>query len=280
MAQQQNIDWSLKSIRTELYRSKFVDVPDIIEEWLLDQGGISGKDVLEFGCGEGTMALSMALRKDARRVVGVELLDVYKHCATNARLELGLQSLPNNLEFGKISAGQGLGQFGEFDLVYSWSVFEHVSQDMLQRALASIKSILKPKGIFFLQISPLYYSAAGSHLAPWIAEPWAHLAMQHEEFHETLSSAGVTPPHVREEWAVYIPRDTDTVSERSLLWQTYVTLNKITAPQLCRLVRQAGFKIDRDYRTKDEIAIPVNLAEVYDHDILITQQIVLKLSHS
>jgi 2-polyprenyl-3-methyl-5-hydroxy-6-metoxy-1,4-benzoquinol methylase len=118
------------------------------------------------------MALSMAIRKEAHRVVGVDVLDVYEGCLPQAQEEIGLRSLPGNLEFRQIIPGQELEQFGQFDVIYTWSVVEHIVQDMLVRALASIKTALKPNGSVFLQISPLYFSAGGSHLAPWVPEPW------------------------------------------------------------------------------------------------------------
>ena len=273
-------DWSIEKIQDPLYRTKFVTVPDIISDWLSETGGVYKKDVLEFGCGEGTMALGMALRKQPQRVVGVEVLDVYEQCLPMARQQIGLQSLPHNLFLRKIAPGSDLTRFGTFDVIYSWSVFEHVSQDMLAPALGSIKSALNPDGSFFLQTTPLYYSANGSHMGPWIPEPWAHLWMQHDVYQRKLLEAPTTPPNVRSEWSVYIPLDADQITERAALWNTFLTLNRITAPQLCRLVTEAGFKIVRDYRTRDEIPIPPNLAEIYNEDILTTQQIVLLLRHA
>ena len=268
---------SVDGIQDQLYRTKFVDVPNIIEDWLSEYDGLAGKDILEFGCGEGTMALGIALRKNARRVVGVEISDVHRQCLSLAQKQFGLQSLPENLELCQIAPGQPLARLGLFDIVYSWSVFEHVSQELLVEALASIWAILKPGGLFFLQISPLYYSANGSHLGPWISEPWAHLFMQQDMLHERLISAPTTPPDVRSEWSVYIPQDAPTTLERAVLWNAYLTLNKLTAGQLCRLVLQVGFTIIRDYRTKDVHDVPTYLKEVYNEESLLTQQIVLLL---
>jgi SAM-dependent methyltransferase len=267
--------WSMQNINDPLYRAKFVNCPDIIEDWLSEHGGLAGRDVLEFGCGEGTMSLGMALRKETRRVVGVEILDVLKQCLHLARREIRLESLPANLDLFQITPGQQLLQFGQFDLVYSWSVFEHVSQDLLAQVLSSIKAVLKPQGLFFLQISPLYYSSNGSHMGPWVKEPWAHLSMQEDAFHRALLTAAPTPANVRSEWSVYIPIEADTPTERAALWDTYITLNKVTATQLCRMVREAGLEIVRDYRTKTDAAVPPHLAEIYQEDVLTTEQIVL-----
>jgi hypothetical protein len=134
--------------------------------------------------------------------------------------------------------------------------------------------------LFFLQISPLYYSPNGSHMGPWVTEPWAHLSMQQDVFYQRLLSAPTTPVNVRSEWSVYIPLEQDTAGERAALWDTYVTLNKVTPQQLCRQIREAGFEILRDYRTKTEHPIPPNLSEIYNDDVLQTEQIVLLMRHA
>lgn len=269
--------WSEDLIRDPLYRAKFVNCPDIIEHWLSEAGGLAGKDVLEFGCGEGTMALGVALRKDPARVIGVEILDVHSQCLPIARRQIGLEALPDNLHLRQIEPGADLTQWGKLDVIYSWSVFEHVSQDLLDAAFASIRAALKPGGAFFLQISPLYYSPNGSHLEPWVLDPWAHLWMQEDLFRRRLWNAPETPPKVRSEWAVYIPTDAALEFERQALWATYSTLNKITAPQLARLAVHAGFEIVRDYRTQARDQPPAELLEIFSPDVLTTEQIVLLL---
>ncbi|WP_321900021.1 SAM-dependent methyltransferase [Paraburkholderia heleia] len=271
------IEQLIENIRDPLYRTKFVNVPDIIADWLSDSGGLHKKDVLEFGCGEGTMALGVTLRKEAQRVVGVEILDVHEQCRALAQSELGVRDLPPNLFLCKITPGADLTEFGTFDVAYSWSVFEHVAQDMLPKAMTSVFNALKPGGHFFLQIDPLYYSPNGSHMMPWLVEPWAHLTMQADTFRRRLFEAPETPTKVRNEWAVYIPPNADTADERKTLWETYETLNHMTAPQLRRLAESTGFEVIRDYRTKAEREIPQNLLDAYDREALLTEQIVLLL---
>ena len=147
----------------------------------------------------------------------------------------------------------------EFDLIYSWSVFEHVDQQLLSGTLLSLRRLLKPKGFLFIQVTPLYYSAEGSHMIPWVPEPWGHLLNQHNIFYDKLANAVGDPEQLR------------------LLWSTYRTLNRMTAPKLVELVHQAGFEIVRDYRTKDPHAIPAELAGIFQPEILLTNQIVLLL---
>lgn len=262
-----------------IHQHKFTNVVDIISDWFQPYGGVAGKDVLEFGCGEGTVALGMALRKAANRVVGVEILDVIDECEANARANFGVPTLPVNLHPKKISPGQNLRPFGLFDFIYCWSVFEHVKHDMLETVFRSIADVLKSDGVLFLQISPLYYSREGSHLAPWVGQPWAHLTMEHEDYRKALYNAPPTDEYVRKAWSVYIPLDAPKKEERDALWETYGTLNKATAPQLERAAASAGLKIVRDYRTKCDDPIPQDLLEIFHEDILRTEQIVWLLRH-
>jgi SAM-dependent methyltransferase len=275
-----NTGWSIDRCHSDIYRNKHLNVVRILDEWFEPHGGLAGKDVLEFGCGEGTVALGLALQKKPSRVVGVEILDVFEQCFPLAQENLGLHSLPKNLELHQIVPGQDLSHFGMFDCIYSWSVFEHVTQDLLPVVFKGIKSVLKPNGTMLLQISPLYYSCYGSHLSPWIPIPWGHLTLQNDVFYQHLMSAEETPNDVRSAWAVYIPIDAKREIERRILWETYSTLNKVTAPQLARIINGSGLKIVRDYRTVAETPVPKELSELFSEDILKTEQIVWMLQHA
>lgn len=265
---------------SEVYRHKIIDVVKILADWYQQFGDLSGRHVLEFGCGEGTMALGIALQHSPARIVGVEVLDVHKNCLALAQQNLGLSELPNCLHLEQIQPGQDLTHLGLFDFVYSWSVFEHVTRDLIQTALLSVANVLKPGGVFFLQISPLYYSAFGSHLGPWVKQPWAHLSMQDDAFSEAFFGAPEAAPEIRSSWSVYIPQGTTPAGERRLIWETYQTLNKTTAAELKRLANKAGLTIVRDYRTTSDYPIPEHLSEIYDRDVLMTEQIVWLLQRS
>lgn len=261
------------SAASEDYRHKLVDVPQILADWYQPFGGIAGREVLEFGCGEGIMALGMALQHAPARIVGVDVLQVHQCCLPYARKQLGLAGLPSCLQLQTIQPGGGLSHLGLFDLVYSWSVFEHVSPQLLQSALSSVESVLKPDGIFFLQISPLYYSAFGSHLQPWVPQPWAHLTMTSDEFRNSFLSAPDASEEMMEKWSVYL-QQTRNDEARRLIWETYETLNRVTAHQLEELAHRAGLTIVRDYRTDVDSEIPDTLSRTFNADVLRTEQIV------
>jgi SAM-dependent methyltransferase len=258
--------WSLDNADSE-YRHKLVNVPQTLADWFQPFGGIAEKEVLDFGCGEGTMALGLALQHEPKRIVGIEVQDAYLSCLPRARNKLGLNALPSSLRLERIEPGQPLAYLGSFDFVYSWSVFEHVSQDQVGTALASVASVLKRDGVFMMQISPLYYSAFGSHLGPWIPEPWAHLSMQDDAYERALFESPDAASGVEES-------NRGLADVRSAVLKTYHTLNKMTAPRLERAAKSAGLKIIRDYRTLNEHPIPEELGDLYNREILLTEQIV------
>lgn len=249
--------WSIDLIKDDTYRAKFVGVVDAISAWMENEGGIAGRHVLDFGCGEGTVALGMALRCNPRRLVATEIQATeLARTAPLAREQLGLVEMPTNLELLKVDPESSLADIGQFDLVYSWSVFEHIHQDLIVDCLAKIYSVLRPGGHMFLQTTPLYYSAFGSHFEPWIPIPWAHLTMQHDRFYTELRK-----------------NTNDEALYRSLI-DTYETLNRATDPQLLVAAREVGFEIIREHRTYDEQPIPEPLKCVYQESVLRTNQLV------
>lgn len=174
----------------------------------------------------------------------------------------------------KIIPGQHLNEFGIFDFIYCWSVFEHVKISLLETAFQTLSNALTEDGVIFLQVSPLFYSRDGSHLAPWIQKPWGHLSMEMDAFRSDLFNAPPTPEELRQAWSVYIPLDASATVEREILWDTYVTLNKVTAPHLECAARSAGLEIVRDYRTFNHDPIPIELLEIFHESVLRTEQVV------
>lgn len=212
------LDWTLEN-SSKIYRHKFESTTQIIAEWLEPYGGIKGRNILEFGCGEGIMALGLALQHNPTLIVGVEITNAVRQCQILAQQNLGLVDLPNNLKLLQIDPGQSFLHLGKFDFAFSWSVFEHVSLDLLSRSFQTIEESLKPGGVFMLQISPLYYSCFGSHLEPWINEPWGHLLQTNEAFERAFLSAPEASSDIMESWSVY--QNFDGKDDRTFIWDTY-----------------------------------------------------------
>jgi SAM-dependent methyltransferase len=121
---------------------------------------VRGKDVLDFGCGEGNEAVDVALH-GARRVVGLDLYDKWIDASTRLAESRGVAS---RCFFGR--------QWDEpVDVILSIDSFEHFSDpaDILRRMRALIKS----DGCILASFGPTWYHPLGGHF--FSVFPYSHL---------------------------------------------------------------------------------------------------------
>jgi len=239
------------------FRARFVDVPATVADWLAPYAVLEGAEVLDFGCGEGIAALGLAMRFGPKRVVGVDIMPDPERCLSVAKAHLGIDSLPANLQLHRVRPGYLHDANDRFDFAYSWSVFEHVDQTLLDHSISLVSSALRPGGVFLVQIEPLYYSAEGSHLFHVLKQPWIHLRMQHNRLEDLLR------------------RTLSDVDQANALWSTYCTLNRITHQDLVARIRKGGFEILRTLTTTQDVAPPAELLGAFDKAALVTNQVVV-----
>lgn len=247
----------IDAIQNPVYRTKLLELPRIITEWVGEHRPLDGCDILDFGCGEATTALGFALRPGIGQVVGVDIMPDPDRCAPLARQQLGLAELPPNLSLHRVQPGKLHSPDDRFDLIYSWSVFEHIRQDLLPETVRMLRAALRPAGLLFIQIAPLFYSSEGSHYFPFVPERWGHLLNQHNVYREKLAKA----------------LGSGEALEAAL--STLETLNRVTAPELVRLLRGGGFEVLREFRTREDHDIPRPLLDAYNEEALRTDQIAL-----
>jgi cyclopropane fatty-acyl-phospholipid synthase-like methyltransferase len=257
-----SVEWSADAIEDPAYRNEFLDVPRNIANWTLEHGGLTNRDILDFGCGEGAATLGVALNYRPRRIVGIDILPKVWKTVPNACKQIKLTGQPENLELKEIAPDAPLDDLGTFDVIYSWSVFEHVQGDLMLDCFAKMKRVLRKNGVMFLQTTPLYYSAFGSHFQRWMPIPWSHLSIQHDLFCNEMRA-----------------RVADEAQARDLLCM-YENLNRATANQILRAAAKAGFEIVREYRTHDDYPIPTDLEEIFREEVLLTNQLVFLARHA
>lgn len=121
---------------------------------------IRGRDVVDFGCGEGRDAIEM-LERGARRVTGVDILERSLDRARQAAREAGLA---DRCEFGdRVTAPA--------DVVVSVDGFEHFADP--GEVLRVMAGALRPEGRVLLTFGPTWLHPLGGHL--FSVFPWAHL---------------------------------------------------------------------------------------------------------
>ena len=264
--------WDGAAIRDEWFRSHFHYAADVVHSKLAPHCDPASATLLDFGCYDGITPLALALRHGWQRVVGVDIDPGFDALPRLAREEIGLAQLPANLEFRRIAPGESLRALGPVDALMSWSVFEHVDRPLLDGVVADLRTAIKPGGLCFVQIDPLYYSPAGSHLGRFSVEPWSHLLLDHEALHAKVMAAT----------ADLVPPDEITEQFRSMSWDAYKQfifrhyeeLNRITADELVALFERHGFALMEQIRHRTAQDVPAELLAKHSREDLVTHEII------
>lgn len=266
------------TIDDEWFRAHFIYAPDVIAHWLRQSvPSLQNASILDFGCGDGIMALGMKLRHDLPYVCGVDLHESNRYLAETATKQIGLKALPPGLEFMVLDSARPLTHAAgrRFDFIYSWSVFEHIAVDLLPGILHDLKQALNDDGRFFLQIEPLYYSPFGSHLGGVITEPWAHLLLSETEL--TAKVLGFDLADLDGEFKNKTFDECSSGDFKKYLLREYRSLNKITLRELMECCTAAGFEVVDSWKQETHFNPPTELLSRYSAGDLKTTEVRLLL---
>lgn len=148
----------------------------------------ANKTVLVAGCGAGTEML-WCLRRGAREVVGIDILEQDAHALEEARSRFDIDpEVRVEIHCLDITAVERLDR--EFDLVLSNNVFEHIV-DVETATRACLSVLERKRGRLAIFSAPLYFSSAGSHLEH---EPWEHLWGDAEDVRRKALNRSESPP--------------------------------------------------------------------------------------
>lgn len=216
-----------------------------------------GRRVAEIGCGSGFMSLVLACESGAAEVVGFDINDVdERELAVVARRRAYRDELPGNLRFVCSDPNRLPASDASFDVLVSWSCFEHVAEP--PRLAADMRRLLPTGGALFLQLWPFYYSAHGAHLQDWFPEGFVHLVKTDEEIHADL----------------FRTDDVGAPGWNAYKWGEYLTLNKLTLDGLQAALTGADFRIDVVELIAQRTRLPAGLPDL-PLSILTTSGVVL-----
>lgn len=162
----------------------FAGIPAQVSEFLSGDGiSLTGKRVLDLGCGDGIATLGLAM-SGVRSILGVDLEEVDQHFLAAEAERNGVVFPLENLSYQTCLPNRLPVDDNSIDLVTAWSVFEHV--DDPTALLKEVHRTLRPDGLLFLQIWPLWASEHGSHLWPWFSNGHDHLVRTDTEMEKHL----------------------------------------------------------------------------------------------
>lgn len=267
--------WDADKISDEWFRAHFDYAADVVHAWLGSALDVRSARLLNFGCGDGITDLALVLRHGATRIHGIDIRREYAKLPRIAREQLGMARIPAALTFETITPNTPLaGRHQGYDGLMSWSTFEHVQRDQVLPILRDLHACLRPGGVFFLQIEPLYYSPWGSHLRRYIETPWQHLLVPEEELWRAIEAhqGPIAADEVDFGFA-----DFGVDGYKRFVFREYRELNRLSADELVALAQQAGFAIERQERRSVDLLPPEPLVAQYGAELLRNNEIFLLL---
>lgn len=210
----------------------------VIEFLAVDGIGIEGKQVADIGAGDGILDLGLVHKGRPARLVGFDLNATHADLLLeSARREGVCDVLPDALEF-EVSKPTGIpAADGSFDVVITWSAFEHIADPL--GVLVEARRVVKEDGVLFVQVWPFYHSQFGSHLRDWFPDGWEHLEHAPEELEAMIRASDL---HTQQ-WA-------------DVMLHEFSELNKTTVDDLGRALVEAGFGVRRLNLLTREVPLP------------------------
>jgi 2-polyprenyl-3-methyl-5-hydroxy-6-metoxy-1,4-benzoquinol methylase len=141
---------------------------------------ISGKTIIDFGCGNGDDTIEMA-QNGARRVIGIDNREDVLEIARRKALAAGVQD--------KCLFASSTDEIAE--IIVSLDAFEHFENPA--EILSIMSTLLQPTGEVLVSFGPTWYHPLGGHL--FSCFPWAHLIFSEEaliRWRSTFKTDGAT----------------------------------------------------------------------------------------
>jgi ubiquinone/menaquinone biosynthesis C-methylase UbiE len=230
--------------RSEWFWSHYRDAADETLR-ILAQGGVElrGRRVADIGCGEGITDLAIVLKGEPAELVGYDIQGTdTRKLLEEAQREGVARELPSTLRFETSQPERLPADDDTFDVVLSWSAFEHV--DDPPALMGEIARILRPDGCFVMQLWPFYHSEHGSHLWQWFPEGFAQFRYGEDEIERRVRA------------------DASNAEFGELLLGEFKKLNRATLDDLGLAIRGAGMRVSRLEPLSGAIDVPPGAADV------------------
>lgn len=213
----------------------------IIQFYSGDGISLNNGVVADIGCGDGFIDLGIIHKAKPKKLIGFDINLTNKDYLLQRAIEEDvLKKLPTNLTFLKSKIDYLPANDKTFDFIISWSAFEHISNPIA--VLKEMRRIIKPSGVMFIQIWPLYYSQYGSHLRDWFPDGWEQHLLSLQKIKNILLSS--------------------KKNNSNYMANEYESLNKITIDELQYSLIKSGFKIAKVELETSPFHLPIELKNI------------------
>lgn len=204
---------------------------------------VDGKDVLDFGCGEGPLSFYLARAAAPRSMVGVDLLPAAIERAREALATQEPQALACPIEFRVGEERRLPADDATTDTILAFDCMEHIMDP--RSIMAEWRRVLRPGGRVLIEWSP-FKSPWGAHMQSLIPIPWAHVLFGERALFEAAERLYDDPAYQPRHW------DFDELGHRRPnSWRTHRCfrdfgyLNELDVRSFRRIAADAGFGVDR-----------------------------------
>ena len=135
----------LDSERSEWFRGHFDAAQEVVDLCQSSGMNLAGKRIADIGCGDGIIDLGIVIKGKPAELVGYDLNEVdTAQLLAEAKAEEGITELPPELSFVQSQPERIPADDDSFDLVVTWSAFEHVGDP--EALLRDISRVMKADG--------------------------------------------------------------------------------------------------------------------------------------
>lgn len=224
---------------------------DQLLDFLREDGvELRGVRVADIGCGDGIIDLGVAHKSECAAFVGFDINPVDVGALAARAQSNGVPPPPASLSFVRCDETGLPAPDDDFDVVVSWSAFEHIADP--DTVCAEVRRVLRPDGVLFVQLWPFFGSEHGSHLEEWWPEGW----VQHRLDPDTIAREMRQRPGHDPAWVETKIRD-------------YRELNRITLDRLWSALRNVGFRPCRVELLTHTVLLPPEVQDVPLSDLMI-----------
>lgn len=203
---------------------------------------ITGKDVLDFGCGNGPLSLFLGSTRRPRSITGV---DLYPEAIARARANLAKADIPDGVavEF-LVGNAHGMPVPDRCaDTLLAFDCMEHVMDPAA--ILAEWHRVLRPGGKALIEWYP-YAGPHGPHMDALIPIPWAHHIFGQRALFETCEVLYDDPAFQPRHWDV--DAHGNKLPNKWRQWRSFAEqgyINELNTRDFRRMARDAGFSFAR-----------------------------------
>jgi ubiquinone/menaquinone biosynthesis C-methylase UbiE len=203
---------------------------------------ITGKYVLDFGCGDGHLSLFLATEKQPAKVLGV---DIGKTEINRAKDWLKKTTIPQgiNIDFVLGSKKRLPVPDHSIDTLLAFDCLEHVM--LPEEILTEWFRVLNPEGRCLIEWFP-YKGPWGPHMEALIPIPWAHVLFGEQAMFRAAEAIYDLPEFIPRHWD--LDENGNKKANKWRAWSSFQEqgyINKLGLRDFKKIATDTGFKIDR-----------------------------------